>query len=207
MLLLYLVMALTGLYWSYEWYKDGLYAITGAEPQRPRGEGGGAAAEPSSARPWDRAVLEAAWSGFLREVGEGRYEMASVELPPADASPTLSIRYLDPDAPHERAYNTVEVDTASGAALSHKRYADKPAGERFMASIFPLHSGRYFGLVGVVLFMVASLGMPLFAVTGWMLYLARRRLRKLGQTHVPGQALLDGARDPGSTLLESPGDA
>ncbi len=64
--------------------------------------------------------------------------------------------------------------------MSHKRYADKAAGERFMASIFPLHSGRYFGLVGVVLFMVASLGMPLFAVTGWMLYLARRRMKKAG---------------------------
>ena len=186
-LLFYLVMALTGLYWSYEWYKDGLYAITGAEPQRPRGESGGAAAEPSPEATWDRAALDAAWSGFIREVGDGRYEMAIVELPQG-ASPTLSIRYLDPDPPHERAYNTVEVDAASGEVRNHKRYADKPAGDRFMASIFPLHSGRYFGLVGVVLFMVASFGMPLFAVTGWMLYLARRRMKKRGQTHIPGQA-------------------
>ena len=205
-LVFYLVMALTGLYWSYEWYKDGLYALTGAEPQRPRGEGGSTAAEPSSAMSLDRAALEAAWSSFRREVGDGRYGMAIIELPQG-ASPTMSIRYLDPDPPHDRAYNTVEVDTASGAVLGHRRYADKPDGDRFMASIFPLHSGRYFGLAGVVLFMIASLAMPLFAITGWMLYLARRRMKQRGQAHVPGQAGLDAPLPSRSALMESPGDA
>lgn len=188
-LVFYLVMALTGLYWSYEWYKYGLYVLTGAEPQRPRGEAGGAG--PSGGAPEtgrESARLEPAWVGFRAEVGEGRYAMAIIDLPPT-ASPTLTIRYLDADPPHERAYNTVELDTASGAVVRHRRYADKAAGERFMASIFPLHSGRYFGMAGVVLFMLASLAMPLFAVTGWMLYLARRRLRKRGRLQVLDPAL------------------
>ena len=203
---LYLVMALTGLYWSYEWYKDGLYALTGAEPQRTRAEGGAApASDRSTAARWDRASLEAAWAGFHNEVGERGYEMAVIELPPV-ASPTLSIRYLDVDPPHERAYNSLELDT-TGTVLSHRRFADRPAGDRFMASIFPLHSGRYFGIAGVVLFMLASLAMPLFAVTGWMLYLARRRLKKRGQVSLPGQARLDGAIQGRSAMLETPGDA
>lgn len=190
-LVLYLVMALTGLSWSYEWYKNGLYRITGAEPQRPRGEGGAASApEDATASTWDRARLEAAWTGFRGELGTGGYEMAVIDLPPV-ASPTLTIRYLDSDPPHERAYNSIELDTTSGAVLSHRRYADKPAGERFMASIFPLHSGRFFGMAGVVLFMLASLAMPLFAITGWMLYLARRRLKKKGQVFFPGQPELE----------------
>ncbi|MGG2362119.1 hypothetical protein ACE4Z5_24405, partial [Salmonella enterica] len=37
-----------------------------------------------------------------------------------------------------------------------------------------LHSGGFFGVGGLILFMLSSLLMPLFAVTGWMLYLDRR---------------------------------
>ncbi|WP_265468713.1 sulfite reductase subunit alpha [Arenimonas daejeonensis] len=62
--------------------------------------------------------------------------------------------------------------------MAHERYDDKPAGQKIMASIFPLHSGAFFGLPGLILFMIASLAMPLFAVTGWMLYLDRRRKKR-----------------------------
>ena len=37
-----------------------------------------------------------------------------------------------------------------------------------------LHSGSFSGLPGLVLMMIASLLMPLFAITGWQLYLGRR---------------------------------
>ena len=38
----------------------------------------------------------------------------------------------------------------------------------------PLHSGQFFGVAGTIVFMLASLCMPLFAITGWILYLQRR---------------------------------
>jgi sulfite reductase (NADPH) flavoprotein alpha-component len=47
-----------------------------------------------------------------------------------------------------------------------------------MSSIFPLHSGSFFGTPGVLAFFLASLAMPVFTITGWMLYLDRRS-RKL----------------------------
>ena len=134
---------------------------------------------------WDRATLETVWTAFVDELCADRYQMATIELPAAPAE-TLSIRYLDPEPRHERAYNSVEVRSADGAIESHTRYADKRFGDRLMASIFPLHSGRYFGMAGVIVFMMASLAMPLFAITGWMLYLARRRRKRRGLIHVPG---------------------
>src|SRR5262245_65168685 len=36
-LLLYLLACLTGLFWSYEWYRNGLYAFTGASPPNREG--------------------------------------------------------------------------------------------------------------------------------------------------------------------------
>ena len=183
-LIAYLVMSLTGLQWSYEWYRNGLIHLSGAQPARPRGE---PVIESADWQPvqWDRATLETVWTCFVDEVGADRYQMATIELPAAPAE-TLSIRYLDPDPRHERAYNSVEVRSADGAIESHTRYADKRFGDRLMASIFPLHSGRYFGMAGVIVFMMASLAMPLFAITGWMLYLARRRRKRRGRIHVPG---------------------
>src|SRR5688572_11491814 len=37
-LIAYLVISLTGLQWSYEWYRNGLMHLSGAQPARPRGE-------------------------------------------------------------------------------------------------------------------------------------------------------------------------
>jgi sulfite reductase (NADPH) flavoprotein alpha-component len=69
------------------------------------------------------------------------------------------------------------------------RYVDKTAGEKLMGSIMPLQSGSFFGLPGLILMMLASLIMPLFAVTGWMLYLDRRR-RKMKVAQAAAEALI-----------------
>lgn len=44
-----------------------------------------------------------------------------------------------------------------------------------MGSIFPLHTGEYFGVIGQTLMFLASLVMPLFAITGLMLYIKRNK--------------------------------
>jgi sulfite reductase (NADPH) flavoprotein alpha-component len=164
----YLVIALTGLQWSYEWYRDGLYSIAGVE--RPAGgEGGprearGAADIPTFARAWEIFSREAA--GFTS---------VNVNLGAGPDRP-LEFRYLDAQPSHERAFNTLAID-AEGRVAKSERYQDKKLAAQLVSSIFPLHSGSYFGLFGVIVFLLASLAMPLFAVTGWLMYLRRRAPR------------------------------
>jgi sulfite reductase (NADPH) flavoprotein alpha-component len=191
----YLVMSLTGLFWSYDWYRSGLYAITGTPvpagrggpppqaggaPARSaggatseRGDRGGDAASPGpdaiSAEPLDATALFAAFGAAVPA-----RSVVTLRLPAAPGQPA-EFSYQDPDPPHGRANNRLVLDAATGAVALHERFDDKPAGQRLMASIFPLHSGEYFGLAGLVLFMLASLLMPLFTVSGWMLYLDRRK--------------------------------
>ncbi len=64
----YLIMSLTGLYWSYEWYRGALYDMTGT----PRPQGGGG---PGGGMP----------AGGPREGGAGRAAPAGPELDPAGA--------------------------------------------------------------------------------------------------------------------------
>ncbi|MBV5345707.1 MAG: PepSY domain-containing protein, partial [Rhodoferax sp.] len=94
---------------------------------------------------------------------------------PARPDQAIQIQYRDLDAAHERANNTLTLDPATLAVREHRRYDELPLGQKLVASFFPLHSGSYFG---VVVFMSASLAMPLFTVTGWIFYLARRKRKR-----------------------------
>ena len=106
-----------------------------------------------------------------------KYDTVTITLPKSADKP-IELRYLDTDSPHERAYNRMTIAGASGAVLTHERYDDKPLGHKIMGSMFALHSGSFFGFAGLLAMLVASLCMPLFAVTGWMMYLERRRRKK-----------------------------
>ncbi len=178
-LLVYVLASLTGLYWSFEWYRDGLFAMTGAP--RPQGQGSAAVQpRPGGEAPnsnlqgngRSEAQIAIAWAVFRSNAPP--FEIATLTLPKPGES-NVEIRYLDSDPAHERAYNRITIDPAAIAVVKHERYDDKPVGHKLMSSMFVLHSGSFFGWAGTLLMMVASLAMPLFAVTGWMLYLDRRK--------------------------------
>jgi sulfite reductase (NADPH) flavoprotein alpha-component len=190
-LLFYLLAGLTGLYWSYDWYRNALFAITGVPRPAPAGAGGGQQSPPQGApRSAERAKGEAGqgvrsagaaprqqadigniWGAFRTAVPE--FNTATLRLPEKPGQ-AVQITYLDRDPPHERATNRVTLDAVDGKITQHERYADKRAGAKIMSSMFALHSGSFFGKPGTILMMLASLAMPLFAVTGWMMYLDRR---------------------------------
>ncbi|GAB2665669.1 PepSY-associated TM helix domain-containing protein [Arenimonas aestuarii] len=184
----YLVMALTGLYWSYGWYRDGLYALSGAEaPQR-----GGDVADPGDAStPLD---VQAAFAVFQAQVGD--WTTVSLRLPDRPGA-SFEFSYRSGDAAHERANNRLVLDAATATVQAHERFADKPAAQRFMAGIFPLHSGAWFGPVGLAVFCLASLAMPLFAVTGLQLYLDRRAKKRAGRQRRRERALAAARRSAG----------
>ena len=173
----YLVIALTGLQWSYEWYRNGLYSIAGVErPAGPEGsrEGRGPGSAPERGGGPDVAAFTRAWETFVQKT-DGRFASVNVNLAARPGKP-MEFRYLEEQPRHERAFNTLAIDS-EGRVAKQERYADKPLAARLVSSIFPLHSGSYFGVAGVIVFLIASLAMPVFAVTGWVMYLQRRAPR------------------------------
>lgn len=171
--LAYLVMALTGLWWSFDWYKNGLsLALTGKPAAQQGGQGG-----PPSSDGLPDVALGPVWDGFTAATGSA-YETANLSLPGKAGDP-VQIRFLATGAEHERAFDQMMLDPATGEVQAWDKFAEKDFGERLYGSVFPLHSGSYFGLVGSVLWMLASLAMPVFFVTGWLLYLGRRRHKRV----------------------------
>ncbi|TBU99752.1 flavodoxin [Stutzerimonas kirkiae] len=175
-LLFYLCAALTGLYWSYGWYRDGLTRLLSDSPAEQRDGGGrrGERAAPAATPP--EVDYVALWQGVRQAVGA---DMAAwnLRLPPVAGQPA-TVSYVLRDAEHARAFNQLRIDPQSGVVSHHERYADKSFRAQLLASVYALHSGEYFGLPGRILMLLASAAMPLFFITGWLLYLDRRRKQR-----------------------------
>ncbi|MGH8382747.1 PepSY domain-containing protein [Pseudomonas sp.] len=180
-LLFYLLFALTGLFWSYEWYREGLNTLladgpaAGEQHKRNEGRGRPGGAVDKEAKPLV-VDYDAIWTNLQAAAGP-RMTSYNLRLPPAGGQPA-TLFYLLEGAEHERALNTLTIDPANGQVKKHDRYADKSFKAQLLASVYALHVGSYFGLTGRILVTIASLSMPLFFITGWLLYLDRRRKKR-----------------------------
>jgi uncharacterized iron-regulated membrane protein len=185
---IYLVMTLTGLWYSFDWYKDGVVwllsrphvAAAKMQPKQPRAPG---RSDPVQSMGFDRA-----WATFQREEGN-RFSRALLMLP-AGPGTAIRIRSWGKDSTLDTTRDEFRVDAVTGQLISSDRYADKTVGERIIANVLDIHRGAILGWPGKLAFMIAAALMPLFAVTGLLLYLSRRKLRRpappLGRL-VPGE--------------------
>ncbi len=170
----YLLICLSGLYWSYGWYAQALHALSGIEVPMKRGGGKpqvGKAPQPSLSL----ERLDAVWTLFRTH--NLAFESADVML--SLQGKNMSIRYVNEDAPHQSAFNTLSIDTEQMRVVSDKRYDDLPVQAKLIQSMSSLHSGAFFGWIGRVSVFIVSLSTLVFVVTGWMLYLKRRHQQKM----------------------------
>ena len=191
----YLVASLTGLYWSYDFVSNGLHSITGVEKPKksqmlaPKEENKNSQGEKNENKPKElRAEMPIQTSEKIsfddvslavdtfKNLVENKYSSANLRFPQKGS--VYSFDYLAVDVPHERAKNKIEFDIKTNQVSKHEKYEDKTLTQKLMGSILPLHTGEYFGVVGQTLMFLASLMMPLFAITGLMLYVKRTKKKK-----------------------------
>ena len=103
----------------------------------------------------------------------------------------IRIRSWPKDSTLDTTRDEFRVDAVTGQVISAERYADKTFGEKIIANVLDIHRGAFLGWPGKLAFMIAAALMPLFSVTGILLYLSRRRLRRPAQPPlgrlVPGE--------------------
>ena len=175
--LFYLLSALTGLYWSigvphtdalqlkgnaglsgnYESLRHGRPALRTTERAT------------NNALPIDYAML---WTHLSRAAGPQLGEW-NLRLPATPGQPAM-LFYLTSTSANPSALSEVSVDTQTGQIKAHARYEDQPLVDRLLISNFALHVGSYFGIAGRIALFVTSACMPLFFITGWMLFLTRK---------------------------------
>ncbi|ODJ90383.1 flavodoxin [Pseudomonas viridiflava] len=199
-LLFYLLFAITGLSWSYDWVSNGLNRLLGDAPAEQRKGGGGRGVNMSKDSPPAPLMVDyvAIWDSLQKTAGP-ELSAYNLRLPSAGGQPA-TVFYLLKNSPHPRALNSVTLDPASGAISSVSRYAERSLGAQLLVSNYALHVGSYFGIVGRIVMTAASLMMPLFFITGWLLYLDRRR-KKLQVKAARGDVSTRSAPDADAWLI------
>nr|WP_267874803.1 sulfite reductase flavoprotein subunit alpha [Duganella aquatilis] len=177
-MVVFLVFTMSGVYWAFDPIRDMADGWMGTlrpprdaapKPKTPKAD------KPAKA---EAADLTASWATF--EQNAPNWHMAFLR-PPERASAPLQILWVAKDAPHVRARSSMSINQQTGALLKNELYADKPVGARFQSTIYPLHLGTYFGVVGQLIVFIAALALPGFGITGWMLYLNRRRQKRIAR--------------------------
>ncbi|MET4390584.1 putative iron-regulated membrane protein [Bradyrhizobium sp. F1.4.3] len=199
---IYLVMTLTGLWYSFDWYKDGAawllsrpqVAAARMQPKQPRAPG-----HPEPVQP---VGFDRAWSTFLHEEGR-RFSRALLTLP-AGPGTVIRFRSWPKDSTLESMRDEFRIDAVTGQVVTAERYADKTLGEKAIAGVLDIHRGAALGWPGKLAFMIAAALMPLFAITGVFLYLSRRKLRPSRQRATLGN---DAADRTGERQVAALGDA
>ncbi|OWQ92285.1 hypothetical protein CDN99_08100 [Roseateles aquatilis] len=183
-LVMYVALTATGLFWSFDAVRDPVSAWLG-EPRTPRATAPRPTAVTSSdtsdtstpKRAPALASVDVAWRAFERAAQPGGWSEAIVRVP-TSAKASILFTWMDTAPAHERARNRMTVRAETGEIAKDERHAAKPLGARALAAVYPLHMGSLFGLPGRIVMFLAALMLPAFTVTGWWLYLGRRKLAR-----------------------------
>lgn len=82
-----------------------------------------------------------------------------------------------PDYPRPRASNQIWLDGYTAQPLGTYEAAANPPGNGFIDWMLPIHSGEFLGTPGRWLFLFEALALAGFGITGFWMWLARRRLQ------------------------------
>jgi uncharacterized iron-regulated membrane protein len=149
-----------------------------------------AAASASATRvPLDAVIALAAKMGVKDDYG--------IALPRA-ATGVYTVSYFPPDPRDER---TLHIDQYSGQVLSDIGYKDYGEVARAISYGTSLHMGRYFGVANQIVSSAISLGLAALAISGFVMWMKRRPVRKLGAPVRPAKRPPMRAWRGGLTLL------
>jgi uncharacterized iron-regulated membrane protein len=161
-----LMSALSGLPQALDWYRAGLYTITGSAAPAPL---------PKSGAPANGALrlpMEQLWQR-AQTIAPAPQDML-MHVPRKPRAP-VDMYLIEHDAPHPNARTYLNFDAYTGAVLSYTPYRANSAGHKLYFFLLSLHTGHVGGLAGQLLLLLGALCVPVLAWTGIGSYLRRRR--------------------------------
>ena len=177
-----LILALTGLCWSFAWYRDGASQVLGDQVfkqrmQRPE------MIEPvaNDATPFDVGEILAKQEELTPGPGE---IMVSI---PQDKESAMVVQKgrtgffsvaLKDKTQWDRFRGTVIPVEHFGKTVAVERFADKPFGAQIASSIRALHLGNVTGMSSKILFFIACIFATSWPATGVALWVKKLRVKR-----------------------------
>lgn len=166
-----LLMCLTGLCWSFDWYRAGLSSVLSAEvfgdrrSKPERIEGGG------SRMPLEEVLK--IFNAILPYKGK-----TTIQLGKRDSAVVVSKTPLD--SFKIQASDRVQINPYSGEVLKLEKFSDKPLGKKIASLIRPLHTGEFFGGLSKFIYFITCLVATTLPITGTIIWFNKK---KKGQKH------------------------
>ena len=173
---LLLAMAMTGLTWSFEWYRTGFYKVFGAEiaeggkgdkgskkdkgKDAPREEGAEQAKLPASYIYWEEVVE------YVIEVSEADYTEITVK----DGEVEVPLAGLG----NSRAADSFRFDKKTGQVTEYKAYREAKRDKKLRGWIYSIHTGAWGGLFTRICYVLAALFGASLPLTGYYIFYQRK---------------------------------
>lgn len=165
--ILLLIMALTGLNWSFEWYKDGVSSVLGAKVFGARDE------QPL------QSVVKGQPLALAEIIRKGDsifpYKGNTIIGLPKGPDGSYDFKKQNDDSFNRSASDKVVFDRYSGAVLKKELFSQKSAGQKIAAQIKAIHLGEIYGTLSKLLYFVACLVATSLPVTGVFIWLNKMK--------------------------------
>jgi len=163
---LLIIMSLTGLTWSFEWYRTGFMKVLGAYKSPDIKE-----APIVSKVPDDSVIVKPTVAEYIATAdqvfgypGNYRLQFAAGE----DGTVTISKNKIGFFAP--AAADRLVLDQYSKEVLKQEIFRDKKLGERIAGSVKALHVGDVYGTFSKILYFIACLIATSLPITGTLIW-------------------------------------
>lgn len=163
------IFAFTGLAWSFEWFNNGIYKVTGSPIKPP--------APPKSTYLADGKKISFDKAFAVAQTVYPAAEFYNISLP-KDSTDAVNVTTLSHDAVHESATDVVYIDQYSATVLGKMTFGDRSLGAQVRSTFKPVHTGSIWGTPSkIIAFLVCLLGVT-FPVTGTIMWYNRIRKKK-----------------------------
>jgi uncharacterized iron-regulated membrane protein len=174
--LVLLIMTLTGLCWSFAWYKTGVSNLLGDEVFKQRKEQPMPSDPANAGGKISLATLIAATDKHFTY--EGNYRLRF----PADSVGSYVVNKTRSGFFVLTAADKIQFDQYTGAILKTERFSDKPFNEQVASSVRSLHLGDIYGTLSKIIYFLACLFATTLPVTGTIIWI--NKLRKKSKKRV-----------------------
>ncbi|WP_242696287.1 PepSY-associated TM helix domain-containing protein [Longitalea luteola] len=168
--LVLLAISLTGLTWAYDWFNNAIYLIADGKPMQKIEAPANVVKQPIQA-------------GFY----ESLYQQTNNRLPykgriamllPTNDSLAVTVNKMNHEVAENNVTDVLYFEKGTGRLLKEKLFKNSSAGNKIRRMVYPIHTGKLYGLPTQIIALIAAMVAFSLPITGFVIYLVGRKKRK-----------------------------
>ncbi len=168
------VFAFTGLAWSFKWFNDGIYKVTGSPLKNP---------EPPKSLAVADSVKKIGFDKVLGVISTTQPDVKYYNInAPKEKDEVYMVSVLRNDAAHETATDAYYIDAYSGTVAGKLLFKHRSTGAKVRSTFKPVHTGAIFGTTSKIIALLACLIGFTLPVTGIIMWI-NRAFKKSGKNN------------------------